>query len=685
MKHKRRGKLCLLAQQILLGLKRLVCEFFLREKDKRFSTFETLSIDGQIKGYMQEPALKFLEPCSNDIAYISNKHLKHDFDLLGLGWTNVDYVDKPFIAMGKSGALENVKEMVRKTNYIESKKILALLDSKYKLIDWRRDFKSNYTWSANTWYREIKVGPKVGVDIKGPWELARMHHLTQLALQYGLADKDEKYLCEFRNQVLDFIATNPPRYGVNWGCTMDVGIRVSNWLVAYDLFCAFGAEFDEAFLKVFKRSIYEHGKHIKNNLEWYPHLRSNHYLANIVGLLFVAAYLPSSKEIDKWFSFSIEELVKEVKIQFNSDGSNFEASTSYHRLSSEMVVYAVLLTLSMPNKEINFPDWFIERIQKMAEFTIDMTRPDGLVPQIGDNDSGRFLKLFPVYKQVNGEYYEELLDHRHLVAVISTLFDCDEFKGFAGAAVVESNLITPKRLFETKKTLDRNKYPDFGIYLLKSKRVYMAVRCGGIGQNGYGGHAHNDQLSFELCIDDIPFIVDPGTYVYTAFPKERNKFRATTNHSTLSVEGNEQNDMNEQQLFRLGNNANAEVVHVDAYQIDMRHHGYGSMHRRKITLNPINSVITINDNFDGKADVLVNFILAPEAVVTIVNQIAMVNIRGVKVKLHTSFGVWSCVNSWFSKGYGCKERTPKLQLMGDGTKFSCDFKIEVEDNLQLMR
>ncbi|MBL4574929.1 MAG: hypothetical protein JKY51_02380, partial [Opitutaceae bacterium] len=336
MKKKRRRKAGLLAQQILLGAKRIVYEMFFREKDKIFSTFEALTIGGSLRNYMVEPALNLLESRLDSIAHTSNKYLQHDFDLLGIGWTHVEYVDEFFVITEKVGVVQNLKEMVSNTNYIESKEILALLDSKYKLIDWRRDFKSGHRWGAMTWYRAVKISPKTGVDIKAPWELARMHHLTQFAFQYGITGKNKKYLREFRNQVLDFIATNPPRFGVNWCCTMDVGIRVSNWLVAYDLFCAYGAEFDEDFLKVFKRSIYEHGKHIRNNLEWYPHLRSNHYLANIVGLLFVASYLPSSKEVDGWLSFSVEELVKEVKLQFNSDGSNFEASTSYHRLSGEM-------------------------------------------------------------------------------------------------------------------------------------------------------------------------------------------------------------------------------------------------------------------------------------------------------------------------------------------------------------
>ena len=46
------------------------------------------------------------------------------------------------------------------------------------------------------------------------------------------------------------------------------------------------------FKKEFFRSIYEHGLHIMKNLEWNEELRGNHYLSNIVGLLFVAAYLP---------------------------------------------------------------------------------------------------------------------------------------------------------------------------------------------------------------------------------------------------------------------------------------------------------------------------------------------------------------------------------------------------------
>ena len=356
------------------------------------------------------------------------------------------------------------------------------------------DFKSGYYWSESTWYWDIPFGHKPGVDIKVPWELARMQHLPQLAWAYALAQagaqgfkSEEAYLTEFRNQILDFMATNPPRYGVNWRCSMDVALRAANWLVAYDLLRGYGARFEAAFEGLLKRSLYEHGLHIIGNLEWQPDWRGNHYLANITGLLFIAAYLPCCPQVDAWLAFAVQELIGEVKYQFHEDGTNFEASTSYHCLTAEMVVYATALVLGLPPEKREalksydhgqhkvrprlkpaplalypvpgsdldspFPAWYWERLEKMAEFTMHITKPNGHIPQIGDNDSGRFLKLQPVYhlmtvgeakaRYLNLTGYEDLpedsiypaedhLDHRHLVGAVNAFFDRQDFAAFTG-------------------------------------------------------------------------------------------------------------------------------------------------------------------------------------------------------------------------------------------------------------
>jgi len=649
-----------------------------RQHDMSHSTYSEILIDEALHHYFSKVEVEQLVSMSEMFSGITSHYLQHRFDLLGSGWVQVKHgmscrgLEDYRYEMGSSTATVNV------ANLTESKRILAFIDKDYTLIDWQLDFKLGYRWSETTWYQDITYGDKLGVDVKVPWELARMQHLPQLAFQYALTDKAQIYPREFRNQILDFMAMNPPRFGVNWRCTMDVGIRISNWLVAYDLFCAYGAEFDENFMRLFKRSVYEHGKHIFNNLEWSPDLRSNHYLSDIVGLLYIAAYLPNSKEVDTWLNFAIDEIIKEVKTQFHPDGSNFEASTSYHRLSGELVIYATLLILSLPKHKQKIPSWYIERLQKISEFTMDITRPDGLIPQIGDNDSGRFLKLFPIYKKLTlveakarylnlrnyneplTEYWlEEVLDHRHLVAAINTLFEHKAFTQFAGFASIESNLLKPKPSFKVTER-QGNYYPDFGLYIYKTERIYLIVRCGSVGQNGNGGHAHNDQLSFELCVDDVPFIVDPGTYIYTPLPKQRNKFRVTASHNTLIVEDKEQNKLEQTQLFSLSEKAYAKVTEHSEYKIKMEHRGFGKLHQREIKIEPSSETMQIRDKYEGTESVMINFTLAPSVRVKLEERSVLLNSRGKKIRLLADAGEWRCEDAVFSGGYGVVEKTSKV-------------------------
>ena len=330
---------------------------------------------------------------------------------------------------------------INTANVRSSQHVWRLIDSTYTPIDWHLDFKSGYRWPENTWYRHIKYGHRPGADVKVPWELSRMQHLPMLAWAYGLSRSHaeafkpaETYSREFRNEILDFIATNPPRFGVNWKCTMDVGIRLAGWVVAFDLFSALGAVFDKEFMRIFVRSVYEHGKHCIDNLEYSRKLRSNHYLCDIAGILFAAAYLPATDETILWLDFAMQELVNEMELQFNPDGSNFEASTNYHRLSTEVMIYCALLCLSLPEAKkarlkgcghtrfkagpslqpygsqkydlddpCIFPKQYWERIERAIEFTMHLSKPNGEVPQIGDNDSGRFLKLWPAYSLTTAE------------------------------------------------------------------------------------------------------------------------------------------------------------------------------------------------------------------------------------------------------------------------------------------
>ena len=604
--------------------------------------------------------VSFQQPPKN-LSAAMPKILEHRFDLLGSGWVVVECDLKSY--------------RLSSGNQKRALAIRKLIDSDYNPIDWQLDFKSGYRWRADCLSGTLRYGHEPDVDVKVTWELARLQHLSWLAIS-----GDQKSIREFRNQVLDFAAANPPGYGVNWLCTMDVAIRAANLLVAYDLFVARGADFDQSFLGEFNALIVAHGKHIMANLEWHDVYRANHYLADIVGLMFVAAYLPCSDESNAWLIFSVEQLINEVERQFTPDGANFEASTSYHRLSAEMVVYgtALILGLSDDKKTVLgekscFPDWYFERLERMAEFSVHVTKPNGRVAQIGDNDSGRFFKICPSFDEAGGTLMEQHLDHRATVAAINGLFSRSDLKEFVGPGFASETAIvdalaggqtissylqgseTPNAVGRTIDKREANRlnlfaetiidlpdigvldnltaiaYPEFGLYLWRSPRFFLSVRCGPVGQNGNGGHAHNDQLAIELNIDGEDWVADPGTYLYTPEPDARNAYRSIHAHAAPKI-GDREPSRLDFGLFRLEDNVDARCLKFGLDGFEGRHIGYGVPLHRRIDIQ--DGQIFITDlTREGKA---------PEAIRQIVKD-------GESLRK-----LWS-LDLPFSRGYGIRD------------------------------
>lgn len=584
--------------------------------DSLFPTYEIhFKPSASLKTYLQKIDLKLLD--RDSILLLCDRYINHEFNLLGSGWIRVMLT-------------EDYRPIANRRNLAAMKEIYKRISKDYIRIDWHIDFKSGFRWQEKIRSLDIRYGDKFGVDVKVPWELARMQHLTMLAWGYALS-LDKKYSLEFQNQILDFIGSNPPRFGVNWVCTMDVGIRIANWLFAYDLFKAYGASFHQDFEEIFFRSVYEHGKHIRTHLEWDPHLRSNHYLANIAGLLFASAYLSN----EEWFAFSLRELESETLSQFHPDGSNFEASTSYHRLSAEMVVYSAALALQ---NGAQFSQDFLDRIQKMADFTRDITKPDGTIVQFGDNDSGRFITLLPDKNE---------LDHRYLIRAIRKMKDLNSII-FAQFDEVDE---TPRSM---------SVYPDFGLYIQRKGPWVLAFRCGDIGQKGNGGHAHNDQLSFELAVHEKSLIVDPGTYVYTPLPQERRRFRSTAMHNTPAIRGMEQNE--DKGLFQMKDKAHPKLIRFEDGIVIGQHEGFGLPVIRKIKVH--GDRIEGFDECAGQKQI--NFHFAPGWSIELLSENeARICFESFQVNFLANAGVCTLAHSAFSIGYGKIETAQSIVLESD--------------------
>jgi hypothetical protein len=551
----------------------------------------------------------------------ADRTLRHEFDVLGSGPLVVEH------GMACPGFLGRVHPpaplppegdpaaLVSPGNRVRARAIRALIDPAYRPVDWQLDVRSGHRWSEATWHAAVPYGHREGVDIKVPWELGRLQHLPRLALAFGL-DGDARFRDEFRNQALDFLAANPPGFGVNWACPMDVAIRGANLVLAHGLFTRFGARFDEGFMAELAAGLLAHGRHVRANLEWHETRRGNHYLADLAGLAWIAAALPASPETTAWRTFAADQLAAETVRQIGPDGGGFEASTGYHRLSAEMLAWSLPLAPDRIGREQ------AERLFRAAEFSRDVTKPDGRVVQVGDNDGGRFFILFPD---------EDPLDHRSLVAALDGLFADDGLARFAGPertleAFLVAGLAGRKALDGgARDTADQVRisspeiahgeaetvihlpdpgvlenlralaYPDFGLYLWRGSRFFLSVRCGAFGRDGTGGHAHNDQLSIELNVDGEDWIADPGSFVYTADPDLRNAYRSVRAHAAPERERGEPSPL-DRGLFRLEDRCRATCLRFDKTGFAGFHSAFPTPVRRTVALDRAAGSVTIRDS-----------------------------------------------------------------------------------------
>ena len=151
--------------------------------DSIISTYQLKKINNQleISCYLTERNHLEMNSIPDDIA---RSYLDHEFDLLGSGFQR-NYLGMQ--ARGINGVLFSQKSDYSEINYSnrsQAKQIKSLIDDDYDPIDWHIDFKSGYRWKQNTWFKNIKHGHILGVDIKVPWELSRMQHLPQMAIKY---------------------------------------------------------------------------------------------------------------------------------------------------------------------------------------------------------------------------------------------------------------------------------------------------------------------------------------------------------------------------------------------------------------------------------------------------------------------------------------------------------------------
>ncbi|MEK6543581.1 MAG: alginate lyase family protein [Elusimicrobiota bacterium] len=497
-------------------------------------------------------------------------------------------------------------------------------------LPWHYDWLLPYRWDPQLAHPLCTPEAQAGADIKLPWELSRFHHLVTLAQAFILT-RQRAMLDEMTRQFNDWYASNPPGYGVNWACPMDISIRLANVSLAFSMVIYHLDRADKDHTKALDQLdafVFDHTTHVIRHPEW----PSNHLIADHAGVALAARIHQGFHYSSLWLAHCLAGLRREAQRQIYADGMDFEASTSYHGLVLEMYLFC---WLSLDEAQRRADPWLKSTTLKLLKAAAAFAKPSGYAPQFGDNDSGRFLDL-AADNAASG--------HDHLRDIGALAFDAPELIRDPSQQPTAAALwlLGPEALQSWEKIRrPRSRQPqvpqalalpDAGIHTFKDGQTghYLAISNGPNGQNDAGGHAHNDRLSFEYSPFGEDLIVDPGTGVYLRAPWLRDELRSVKAHNTVCVANQEQNRFVATfQLAQDVKNPRCLEARYDArtaqYHYYGQHDGYlrlatPILHKRRFTLSLKDMVsLIIEDDLittspakdDGGAGLSWNLTLAP--------------------------------------------------------------------------
>lgn len=486
-----------------------------------------------------------------------------------------------------------------------------------------QDPQSDFTFDSTSFYKDTRVetglSNRIIKDIKISWELSRCQHLPILGQAYG-ATNDQKYAQTFTAHIQDWLDKNPYLIGINWVCPMEVAIRAINWIWAYDYF-KHSPHVSMQFWERLASSLYDHMHYLEHNWEIFDTKTSNHYLSDLLGYLYLCWFFQDLEGIQKKRDWCIKELLKEFDRQVFEEGTDYESTTAYHCLVTEMFDHMAMLCKLM---NIALPDTFHEKLARMHKFIEWCTINETDMVKIGDDDSG---KITPVHSLPS------------LKARISEGWE--------------------------------KHFPAFGLSIIKTNPWHITLRHLAYQKKQPTAHFHNDVLSITLAINGIPVIIDPGSYLYTASSMWRNYFRSVAVHNTFYVDGHEPVPFDDR-LFAL--NISAKAGNQDFCSSHTLYSRFDLKLARNLTWN--NQEIIVTDSWNKpNQDVKLawNFTLHPAIEVKKDNNEWIFMHQGKPLLAMQSALEFSPYQAWVSPEYGIKIPSIGLRshcssLMGNESK-----------------
>jgi hypothetical protein len=458
--------------------------------------------------------------------------------------------------------------------------------------------------------------PRLVGDIKYLWEPNRHLHLVTLAQAYALSG-EARYFGVIRQHLDSWFAACPDRMGPNWSSALELGVRLINWSVAWQLLGGAssplfqdveGAQFRRRWLE----AVYQHAQFIHGHFSLYSSA-NNHLIGEAAGLLIAGVTWPYWAHARAWVADAKAILEREALLQNAPDGVNREQAVSYQQFTLDLLLLALLAAKANGKK---FSATYKSRIEAMIEYLASIMDAGGNIPMFGDADDGLVVKL---------AHDRDFNCYRSLLASGAILFRRADFKAKAGRLDDKTRWLFGEGADATFRELDatgaqlpvRRVFPEGGYYVLgcdfeTENEIRLVADAGPVGYQTIAGHGHADALAFVLSVGGKEFLIDPGTYAYHTQGPWRQYFRGTAAHNTLRVDGRDQSQSGGNFMWLKKASAGCSLWRPSAERdyFEGWHDGYTRlpdpvMHRRRIALDKVARRVVVEDNLQmaGEHDI----------------------------------------------------------------------------------
>jgi len=409
----------------------------------------------------------------------------------------------------------------------------------------------------------LEAGDQVqGVDIKWLWEPARFTWAYELAHAW-LLTRDDRYADFFWQKFREFNDNNPVNSAPNWRSAQEVGIRLLNWLMVYQVLREAPAS-GAAEKRLLAEAVWQHAARIPATLVYARSQNNNHLLSESLALIAAGmVFAEQSRKARKWLDLGNQTFQRGILKQVEADGTYGQHSANYQRMMLQLsTLYYSYAQLS----NIKIPQVVMSRLACATRWLNAQLDPySGRLPNLGHNDGSLVLPMGSA----------EFRDHRPTAQAASLAFlersclpagDWDLLAAWLG-------LDTHQKPIENT--------PSPAVKQLQKGDIRVLMR----GVRFHGRPAHADQLHVDLWWQGENIAQDAGTYCYNCDPPWQNSLASTLVHNTVCVD-------DEEQMVRAGKflwlrQAQAKWIQVESDRLCASQDGYrrmGISHRRTVVL-----------------------------------------------------------------------------------------------------